>query len=79
MNLFGKPKGSDVTIEVEGMTCGHCTARVEKALKSCSGVTKVKINLNKKNAVVWYGPSKTDTNEFVKKIEEAGYKAKIIA
>lgn len=78
MNLFGKPKGSEVTIEVEGMTCGHCAMRVENALGSCSGVLKAKVNLSKKVAIVEYDPAKADTSEFVKKIDDAGYKAKII-
>jgi hypothetical protein len=27
-----------VTVEVDGMTCNHCKARVENALNSCNGV-----------------------------------------
>ncbi len=30
-----------VQIKIEGMTCGHCTAAVEKALSSVPGVEKV--------------------------------------
>jgi len=40
-----------VTIEVEGMTCGHCKLRVENALNSQEGVW-AKVDLEKKTAMV---------------------------
>ena len=40
------------TLSIEGMMCGHCQARVEKALKEVAGVTEVTVNLENKNAVV---------------------------
>lgn len=40
------------TISIEGMMCGHCTGRVEKALNALEGVSKVVVSLEDKNAVV---------------------------
>lgn len=40
------------TIMIEGMTCGHCTARVQKALEAVDGVTGAVMSLEEKNAVV---------------------------
>lgn len=40
------------TMQIEGMTCGHCTASVEKALRAVPGVTDVKVDLASKSAVV---------------------------
>ena len=40
------------TIYIEGMSCGHCSKRVEEALKSVKGVKSVEVNLEAKNAVV---------------------------
>lgn len=40
------------TLTIEGMMCGHCTAHVEKALKSLEGVTEVTVSLNEKTAEV---------------------------
>ena len=40
------------TLSIEGMMCGHCQARVEKALKEVAGVTEVTVSLENKNAVV---------------------------
>lgn len=40
------------TMIIEGMTCGHCTARVQKALEAVDGVTGVVMSLEEKSAVV---------------------------
>ena len=58
-------------INVEGMTCHHCSATVEKAIKSVSGVDEVEIDLKGNCAYV--------TGDFERKnvhsaIEDAGYK-----
>lgn len=49
--LFGKEK---ITKEVyiDGMSCMHCAAKVEKALASVSGVVDAKVDLVNKKAVV---------------------------
>lgn len=39
-------------INVEGMHCGHCASKVENALKEIEGVSKVKVNLDKKQVEV---------------------------
>lgn len=39
-------------IIIEGMSCGHCTGSVEKALKGIAGVSSVKVDLASKTAVV---------------------------
>ena len=36
---------------IDGMSCGHCSARVEQALNALDGVT-AKVELKKKRAVV---------------------------
>jgi P-type Cu+ transporter len=39
-------------LKVEGMSCGHCKAAVEKALKGIDGVDNAVVDLNSKTAVV---------------------------
>jgi len=59
------------TLTVEGMSCGHCSARVEKALNAIDGV-EAEVNLEQKTAKVEL--SKEVSNETLKKaVEEAGY------
>lgn len=58
-------------IHVEGMSCGHCSARVEKALNALEGV-EAKVDLEAKTAFVRAGEGITD--EVLKKaVEDAGY------
>lgn len=39
-------------LDIEGMMCGHCTARVEKALRAVEGVSEVIVDLERKTATV---------------------------
>jgi copper chaperone CopZ len=58
-------------ISIEGMTCGHCVTRVEKALKAIPGTDGVKVNLKKNQAEV---KVLSASNEAVKAaVAEAGY------
>lgn len=38
------------TIFINGMSCGHCSKRVEEVLKSVNGVKSVKVSLDEKKA-----------------------------
>lgn len=59
------------TLQIEGMTCGHCQARVEKALNAIDGV-QATVDLASNSAVVTL--SKEVANEILKKaVEDAGY------
>lgn len=69
--LFGKEK---ITKEVyiDGMSCMHCAAKVEKALASVSGVADAKVDLVNKKAVV---KLKKDIDNAMLKatVEDLGY------
>lgn len=59
------------TLQIEGMSCGHCQARVEKALNAIDGV-QATVDLASNSAVVTL--SKEVANEILKKaVEDAGY------
>lgn len=66
-----------LTLNVTGMTCGHCQMSVAKALKDISGVKSAEVNLETNTAVVEYKSAKTTTEEMIKAVEEAGYKASV--
>ncbi len=60
------------TILIEGMSCGHCSARVEKALKAVEGVVDVEVILEAKQAIVVL--EKEIPNEVLSNaVTEAGY------
>lgn len=59
------------TIKIEGMTCGHCQARVEKALNGLDGV-EASVNLEEKIASVTL--TKPVSDDVLKNtVTEAGY------
>ncbi len=58
---------------VEGMTCNHCVANVNSALKEIEGVEKVEISLSKKQAFL---EGDFSDEEIIKAVDKAGYKAK---
>jgi Cu+-exporting ATPase len=62
-----------VTFPVEGMTCASCVSRVEKKLRSLSGVTDVQVNLASERATVEYLESRLGMKEFQSALEQIGY------
>tara|TARA_B100000315_G_scaffold252973_1_gene290845 strand:- start:12222 stop:12437 length:216 start_codon:yes stop_codon:yes gene_type:complete len=60
-------------INIEGMTCGHCVGRVNKALSSIEGVIEVDVNLDEKKATVSMEREVSD-EQFKAEIESSGYK-----
>lgn len=50
--MFGLGKKITHTFTVNGMSCSHCTARVEKALTEMKGVKSAKADLEGKSVTV---------------------------
>lgn len=59
-------------VNVDGMSCEHCKAAVEKALKALSGVENALVSLKDKNAEVDYFGS-LEEDRIKEAIVEAGY------
>ena len=62
-------------VNVNGMTCNHCKANVEKALQELSFVENAEVNLEDKNAEVTYFGA-CDEKAIEEAINEAGYEYK---
>ncbi len=65
-------------ITIEGMMCGHCTGRVQKALEEVAGVSAVTMSLENKTATVELNGEVTDQT-LTAAVTEAGYEVKGIA
>lgn len=66
-------KKNKKVISIEGMHCDHCVKKVTEALESLEGVTKVKVNLAKKEAIIT--SEKEISDELINsKITELGFK-----
>ena len=62
-----------VTIDVLGMICTACSARVERAIKKLEGVIDSSVNLLAQNATVEFDKDKLSVDDIVKTIEKTGY------
>lgn len=59
--------------QVSGMTCGHCRAAVETALKTLKGVNEVDVNLKTGKVIVDYDAGAAAEHELTEAIKNAGY------
>ena len=64
---------SEEILDIEGMYCSACSARVTKVLNRLEGVREAEVNNLTGKARVVYDPAKVGRREFRQKIEAAGY------
>ncbi len=64
-------------IDIQGMSCASCVARIEKKLNAVPGVEKAIVNLGLETATVNFNESLTNDDALLKSIEDAGYDAQI--
>ncbi|UCH74543.1 MAG: heavy-metal-associated domain-containing protein [Rhodospirillales bacterium] len=63
-----------VVLKIEGMTCGHCVARVQKALDTAPGVHEAKVDLESGTAEIHLDAG-ADPATLIGVVEAAGYAA----
>ncbi|MCL6477786.1 MAG: cation transporter [Peptococcaceae bacterium] len=56
------------------MSCNHCKAAVEKALKNLPGVSDVSVDLPGGTVRVMYDPGSVNHEKIARAIDQAGYK-----
>ncbi|HLQ71892.1 MAG TPA: copper chaperone CopZ [Bacillota bacterium] len=61
------------TLDVKGMSCGHCKSAVEGALKDLNGVTDVHVDLDSGKVDVTYDASSVTVEAMEEAVEEQGY------
>ncbi len=69
------PAPGRVQLEIEGMTCAACAARIEKRLNRIEGVSAT-VNFATEKATVDVPPGVT-TDELIAQVEAAGYRARL--
>lgn len=67
--MFNKEK---TIIKIEGMKCQHCASKVLNTLEHIEGVKKLKINLDKQEAII-KSKEKLDINMLKKAITDLDY------
>lgn len=62
-----------MTLDVKGMSCGHCKSSVEGALKGLEGVTNAEVNLDTGKVDVTYDDVKVKVADMREAVEDQGY------
>lgn len=60
-----------MTLKIDGMSCGHCVAAVDRALKSLQGVEVEQVSIG--SASVRFDPDTTSQSEITDAIQDEGY------
>lgn len=61
------------TLKIDGMSCGHCVASVQKALERLDGVTVEHVAVGA--ATVEYDPDVASPAKIAQAVSDAGYTA----
>ena len=64
---------TEATLNVEGMSCGHCKAAVEGELGKLAGVEYSDADFERGIVRVRYDEGKVSTDDLRDAVEEAGY------
>jgi len=68
---------ASIKLRITGMTCGHCQAKVEQALKGVSGVYSAVVDLPEGAAQVDFDDDRVTTAQLIGAVLQAGYGAKL--
>lgn len=63
----------NVTLKVQGMSCGHCVKAVESSVGELKGIENVKVNLDDAEAVVSFDEAQVSLDDIKETIEDQGY------
>jgi mercuric ion binding protein len=67
-----------VTLSVPGMNCAACPITVKKALTKVSGVSKVDVNLDRREARVTFDDAKANVEALTRATQDAGYPSTLV-
>lgn len=64
---------SNVTLNVKGMSCGHCVKAVEGSVGKLQGVSSVKVNLEEGTVAVDFNGEEVTVETIKETIDDQGY------
>jgi len=65
---------TELQLDIEGMSCGHCIASVTRALSGVQGVTVKDVRIGR--ATVLLDPALADVGALIDAVQDAGYEAR---
>ena len=66
----------DLTIKIQGMSCGHCVQRITEILSTLKGVKVDQVKIGE--ATLGFYPQSITPEQIIHEIQEAGYEAQPI-
>ncbi|MEK3981386.1 copper chaperone CopZ [Psychrobacillus sp. FSL K6-2836] len=63
----------NITLEVQGMSCGHCVNAIEGSVGQLAGVEQVNVNLADAQVNVVFNEEKVSLDKINETIEDKGY------
>lgn len=63
----------NITLNVKGMSCGHCVKAVEGSVGALQGVEQVKVNLEAGKVDVAFDSDKVTVERIKETIDDQGY------
>ncbi|KGR85508.1 copper chaperone CopZ [Lysinibacillus odysseyi] len=63
----------NVTLNVQGMSCGHCVKAIEGSVGELAGVSEVNVKLAEALVDVSFNESEVSLDQIKETIEEQGY------
>ena len=65
-----------ITLDIDGMTCAACAARIERILSKNKNVLDASVSFPLKSAIVDVADENNNLDEIIKSVNKIGYKAK---
>ncbi|MCE4050800.1 MULTISPECIES: copper chaperone CopZ [Bacillaceae] len=62
-----------VTLNVQGMSCGHCVKAVEESVGELEGINQVSVKLDKALVEVSFNETQVSLDKIKETIEDQGY------
>ncbi|WP_341301107.1 copper chaperone CopZ [Lysinibacillus sp. FSL H8-0500] len=66
----------NITLNVQGMSCGHCVNAVEKSVGALAGVEQVTVHLAEGSVDVAFDDTQVSVEQIKETIDDQGYDVK---
>jgi copper chaperone CopZ len=75
--VWSQEVSKTVTLEIKGMTCAMCGAKVENSLKRVEGVTKALVDNKTGKGTVEYNDGKVSQEQILEACNKTGFKCSL--
>ncbi len=68
---------TQATLDIQGMSCGNCSSKVQAALSRIDGVVAAEVSHSTGKAQVEFDAARTSPQALVEAVDELGYDAQV--